>query len=296
VATSLGRVRGSGIRRSKHWVANTLRSVSAISNQRPGFGVSWISRRASKRRASVGAKASYKDAGVWVLRWSMTSTMFSACGYGSSTNSRITWAKSIAVRRSVTLTRRCPAHGSNPMHRWAVPVRLFIIDARGLPRGCGEGLPGGCHELLAGLIQADLRASGIVGTCVDLQHILHGPDTLGVGLRGDPPRLLVPRFEGVLLRVARTHSARMVSTLSRSTSVSANHVRVHRTRPSGGALQATAISWASWTPSSWRYCRPVGRLRDTAASMPASTQAWRTRWTVAALVSKASAISASGQR
>jgi len=173
---------------------------------------------------------------------------------------------------------------------------LFIIDARGLPRGCWDGLPGFCHELFAGLIQAYLRASGIVGTCVDLQHILHGTDQLGVGLRGDHPLLLLPRFELVFLRVARTHSALRVSTMSSSTSLSAHHVRVHRTRPSGGALQATAISWASWTPSSLRYGRPVGRLRDHAVSMPASTPAWRTRWTVAALVSKASAISASVQR
>ena len=137
------------MRRSTHWVANTLSSVSAISHQRPCFGVSWISRHSSKRRASVGAKASYKDAGLWVWRWSMTSTRFSACGYCSSTHSRIIWAKSMAVRRAVTLTRRCPANGSNPMNRLAVPFRAYSSSTRaGCPGAAGMGSRGSATSCL----------------------------------------------------------------------------------------------------------------------------------------------------
>ena len=147
----------------------------------------------------------------------------------------------------------------------------------------------------AGLVQAYLRASGLVGVCVDLQHRLHGPDNRGVGLRRDHPRLLPPGLKVVVLSVVRTHSGPLVATMSKATSLSAHRVSVHRARPSGGALQATAISWASWAPSSWRYGRPVGGLRANAASRPCSTPAWRTRWTVEALVSTASAISAAVQ-
>jgi hypothetical protein len=142
-ATSRRRRLGSGIRRFKHWRARTLSSVSAIANQRPGLGVSCISTRASSRRASAGGNASYQDAGGWVFRWSMTSTIFSACGYCASTTSRISWATSAAVRRSVTFTRRCPANGSKTLNRWAVPWRSYSSSTRsGCPGAAGMGRRG----------------------------------------------------------------------------------------------------------------------------------------------------------
>jgi hypothetical protein len=88
----------------------------------------------------------------------------------------------------------------------------------------------------------------------------------------------------------RTHSALIRSTRARATTLSARSWKAHRVRPAGGAPQARAISWAAWAPSSLRYCRPVGSLRANAVSRPPSTQAWRTRWTVATLGSKASAL------
>src|ERR671918_477477 len=173
---------------------------------------------------------------------------------------------------------------------------VLVIDALRLPRRHRDGQAGFCHQLFAGLIHAHLRAPGIVGTHVDLQHIFHSTDKLGIGLRRNHPLFVLPRFEVVFLSVVRTHSALIVSTTSSATNWSANNLSVHCARPAGGALQAKAISRASWAPSSLRYCRPVGRWRDNAASQPCSTKAWRTRCTVDSLVSKAAAISASVQQ
>jgi len=93
----------------------------------------------------------------------------------------------------------------------------------------------------------------------------------------------------------RTHSGLIDSTTVNSTSRSASSRKVQRVRPSGGAAHASAIRWASWTPSSLRYWRPVGFFRKRAAGNPASTNAWRTRYTVEAPQSTASAIVASSQ-
>lgn len=71
--------------------------------------------------------------------------------------------------------------------------------------------------------------------------------------------------------------------------------RVQGARPGGGASQASASSWASWAPSGWRYCRPVGFFPNSAAARPSSTNAWRTRYPVEAPQPTASVICASSQ-
>ena len=174
------------------------------------------------------------------------------------------------ARRPRGSTPRCSRGASCPGPIWSIPVLWTPNSA--------------------------LRVSRNRGAVPFRQHLLPGPAHLSVGRRGDDPWLLLPRFEVGCWRVGRPHAARMGSTRSSATSLSAKHVRVHRTRPAGGALQATASSCAAWTPSRLRYGRPVGRWRAHAASRPCSTQVERTRWTVAALVSQASAISAPGQR
>lgn len=60
-----------------------------------------------------------------VLRLSRTNTIFSACGYCTSTSSWITDAKATAVRRAVTLTCRWPVNGSHTINRLAVPFRSY---------------------------------------------------------------------------------------------------------------------------------------------------------------------------
>ena len=76
---------------------------------------------------------------------------------------------------------------------------------------------------------------------------------------------------------------------------SARRRRVQGARPGGGAPQASASSWASWAPSGWRYCRPVGFFPNSAAARPSSTNAWRTRYPVEAPQPTASVICASSQ-
>jgi hypothetical protein len=55
------------------------------------------------------------------------------------------------------------------------------------------------QELLADLVHADLWALGVVGSGVDLQHVLHAPDELAAGLGWDAPPLGQPGLQRVLL-------------------------------------------------------------------------------------------------
>src|SRR5262249_26258594 len=147
--------------------------------------------------------------------------------------------------------------------------------------------------LLTALVQADLRPLGVVGPGVDVQHVLQRRHEAGVGLGRQHPVLLQPRLDLVFFSARQTVAGSMLSTTSISTSLSANSFIVQRACPSGGGLQASAASRASWAPSSLRYSRPLGRFRCTAASGPCCTNFLRTRATVAALVSRASAMRSS---
>src|SRR5512143_3062794 len=91
----------------------------------------------------------------------------------------------------------------------------------------------------------------IRGPLVDLQHVLHRTDKLGIGFRWNTPLRFQPRLQFVFFNTCRTVSYDTVSTYSSSTIRSANSRKVHRFRPSGGALHATAIKCASCTPSSF---------------------------------------------
>lgn len=85
--------------------------------------------------------------------------------------------------------------------------------------------------------------------------------------------------------------------MSSATRRSPNRRNVHRSRPAGGLLQATATSVASAFPSStrWREGRAWG-LRRRAASSPSSTNRWRTRATVTGETSTAAATARSVTR
>jgi hypothetical protein len=80
VAASLWRVSKSGTRLSRHWRLRTLNSISAMFSHEPCLGVWWISSFSERRLAFSGSKASYSEAGEWVLRLSITNTIRSACG------------------------------------------------------------------------------------------------------------------------------------------------------------------------------------------------------------------------
>src|SRR6266566_3249332 len=67
-ATSRSSVAWSASRRSRHCSASTLSSISAMFSQLPCLGVYCSSSLSASRLASAGGKASYSDAGVWVLQ------------------------------------------------------------------------------------------------------------------------------------------------------------------------------------------------------------------------------------
>src|SRR5919197_3872583 len=180
-------------------------------------------------------------------------------------------AQSIRVRRSLTTTWRPPTGGDR--HR----------------RGdLGQ-------QLAAGLIQAHLRAVGVIGPGLDRKHILHPPAELGVMLGWDAPTLDQPPLEPVCFKACRTVSYDTDSTTSSATSRSASSRNVQRLWPSGGALHASATRRASCWPSSRRRYLRAGGLRCSAASRPAVTYCWRMRATGAGVTSHATAIAASVQ-
>src|SRR5215208_7555299 len=90
------------------------------------------------------------------------------------------------------------------------PVALvLVVVVAGCPSRLGsERLPYLTYELLTLLIQAHLWTAGIVGTGVDLKHILHAPDEGGILLWWDGPLPLEPGLYGTFLRVRRTNSQR----------------------------------------------------------------------------------------
>jgi hypothetical protein len=108
------------------------------------------------------------------------------------------------------------------------------------------------EQLAAGLVQADLGATRIIGAGVDPKHVLHPPDELGVVLGWDAPALGQPRLELVCFKAWRTVSYDTDSTTCSSTSRSASSRNVQRLWPSGGVLQVSATSRASCSPSSRR--------------------------------------------
>src|SRR6266536_3227697 len=184
------------------------------------------------------------------------------------------------------------AHQEQVAH--AAALVLVILPGR-LPWRDGQGRGDLCEELAAGLVQAHLGPLGVVGLGVDRQHILHAPDELGVVLWGDAPALGQPRLEAVYLKAWRTVSYEIASTTSKATRRSPSSRNVHRLRPSGGALHASATRRASCSPSSLRRYWRSGALRDTAASSPPVAYSWRTRATVVWWTSSAAATARSVQ-
>src|SRR5262249_1890734 len=172
---------------------------------------------------------------------------------------------------------------------------VLVIGGGRAPGGRRDRRPGLLHQLLARLVETHHGALGVVRPLIDLQHIFHRADKVSVLIRGNHPLLLQPGLQRVFFSVSRTVSVAIESTTSNSTSLSARSFKVQRARPSGGRLQAMAISRASFAPSSFGG-RPTdtGR-RNSAASNPSSTSPWRRRWIVDGPTSRASAISVSGK-
>src|SRR6266568_3765700 len=279
--TSRCRVAWSARRRSRHCSASTASSISSLS---------------ASRLASAGSNAWYSDAGVWVF--GVVLHQHDLLGVGVVDVEEVLDAvrpvdagAPLADRHVAPASKRL-AHQEQVAHAAA----LVLIILSGWPAGRDRHRRGDLRqELPAGLIQAHLRATRIVGPGVDPKHVLHPPAELGIVLGRDAPAFLQPRLEAVCCKAPRTVSYDTDSTSSSSTSRSARSRSVQRLRPSGGALHASATRCASCSPSSLRRYSRSGGLRSTAASRPPAAYCWRTRATVVWWTSSAVAIARSVQ-
>ena len=129
----------------------------------------------------------------------------------------------------------------------ALPLVLVVLPGR-TARPRRPWRPHLAEQLLARLIEADHRVLRIVGQQVGLDHVLHAPDVLGVGLGRDAPRLNDPRLDVVFFSAWRTVSVLTASTSPKTTSSSASSCKVQWQRPSGGSLQASWTNFCSTSP------------------------------------------------
>jgi hypothetical protein len=110
------------------------------------------------------------------------------------------------VDRGASLTHLDKASSGQGFHcreELGRPASLaFIVDPGRSARGCGDRHPRVLEQLLAGLVETDLRPHRILGPVVDLQDILHGLHERSVLLgRGgmqkrSSPRLSEPKAGG----------------------------------------------------------------------------------------------------
>ena len=118
------------------------------------------------------------------------------------------------------------------------------------------------NELSGGLIKTDRRSLGVVGLLIQVQDILHGRYKL-CAHRWNAPLLPLPGLQLVFLSIWRTVSGEMDGAKPNSTTFPAKRRSVQRPRPSGGVLHATAITWASCFPLSFRRCPGLGCSRNS---------------------------------
>src|SRR6266508_5490736 len=250
----------------------------------------------ASRLASAGSNASYSDAGVWVF--GVVLDQHDLLGVGVVDVEEVLDAVRPVDAGAPRADHDVPpaAQRLADQEQVAHAAALVLVVLPGwLPWRTGQGRGDLCEELAAGLVQAHLRPLGVIRPGVDVQHVLHPPDEFGILLGRDAPALGQPRLEAVCFKAWRTVSYDTDSTSSSSTSRLASSRSVQRLRPSGGALHASAVRYASCSPSRRRgYWRP-GALRYTAASSPAATYFMRTRATVAGLTSSAAPMAASVQ-
>src|SRR5262249_56002787 len=126
---------------------------------------------------------------------------------------------------------------------------VLVVEPLRLTRPGRDRLHGLADQLLAGLVQGDQGSPVVVGPVVDLQHILHGTDELGIGLGRDAPLLPQPGLDLVFFSARRTVSSQTLSTTRNSTSWSARSCIVHSLRPSAPAPHPPALPPAPAPPS-----------------------------------------------
>src|SRR5207245_748766 len=173
---------------------------------------------------------------------------------------------------------------------------VLVVETLTSPRRGGKGSLCFDGQLLTQFIHADQRQARIVQALVGLQHVFHVVDKLGIVLRRNAPHAFLPGLQFIFFRQRRTVSCETSSTMSSSTTRSANSRNVQRACPDGTAPQHRATTLASFSPS--RILARDGRtcfLRFKADSKPSSTRRLRMFSTVCTVTWQASAMASSFQ-
>src|SRR5271157_1618515 len=164
---------------------------------------------------------------------------------------------------------------------------VFVIVPDGASRFGGDRRARLDDQLLGGFIQTDEGAIGIARLLVSFQHVFHGGDEAGVGVRRDHPLPIAVGLEDVFLASFRSccrWPSRQCSVRRPSPRAGANS--------NGRTPRAPASrSWRSISPPP-----PFGLyLRVSAAAIPSSTSRRRVRPILLMLVSNAAEIARSLQ-
>lgn len=104
---------------------------------------------------------------------------------------------------------------------------VFVVVAGRTAWRDGHGGARLDDQLLRGLVEADNRPFRVVWTGVDLQHILHRSDELGVGLRWDHPLPVQVRLKDVFFSVRPIVLSLARSTILSSTTFSSSRRNDH---------------------------------------------------------------------
>src|SRR5215210_5731483 len=135
---------------------------------------------------------------------------------------------------------------------------IFIIESLDFSSSRWGRLSAFSNQLFTCLIKADCRMLLIIIFCVQIEHVFHAGDELGVYFTY-APLLFQPRLEFVFLSTWRMVSRAIDEAKFNSTTLSASSLSVQRACPVGGLLQAMAIIWASCLPVNLRACPLRGR-------------------------------------
>src|SRR5512134_1956427 len=164
---------------------------------------------------------------------------------------------------------------------------VLIIKALNLPRCWWQSLSNLLGQLLACFIKVYFRPLRVIRLFIQVKHLFHSCDKLGIHLRY-APLLFLPRLKLVFFSMRRTDSRENDSVNSNSTTLPASNRNVQWLCPCGALLQVKAMIWACCLPVSFGLAPGLGR--SLSASNPCSTNLLRVRSAVATPTSSAAAI------
>lgn len=96
--------------------------------------------------------------------------------------------------------------------------------------------------LFGGFIHTRHRIPSIIGSFMNLQHLLHLVNEGGAIADGYAPHPFLQSLDRVILKACRTHSVDILWTISSSTSLCASNRKVQRACPSGASLHVYVLS------------------------------------------------------